>query len=102
VTRFAFQQALVQQFSLDGLRTLAFELGIEHDEIPATVRSAYARELISYCERRPGYIKRLIELCKRERPELIGRMHSFVYLKPFKLPGNLCGSLLAFWACLPS
>jgi len=70
VTRFAFQQALVQQFSLDGLRTLAFKLGIEHDEIPATVRSAYARELISYCERRPGYIKRLIELCKRERPEV--------------------------------
>jgi hypothetical protein len=70
VTRFTFQQALAQHFNLDELRTLAFELGIEHDDIPAAVRGAYARELISYCERRPDYIRRLIELCKRERPEV--------------------------------
>ena len=70
MTRSAFQQALVQHFNEDELRTLAFELGVEHDKIPAIGREAYARELISYCERRSGCIERLIELCKRERPEV--------------------------------
>ena len=54
-------------FSEDELRTLCFEMGIDYDSLPGQGKSAKARDLVEYCDRR-GRVDELLDRCHRERP----------------------------------
>jgi len=43
---------LVTCYNMDELRTLAFDIGLQHEQIGGDTLSAYAMELLEYCERR--------------------------------------------------
>ena len=60
---------LLEGFSREDLKDLCFELGIDYDDLPAEGRSAKARELITYMERR-GRTAELVILGAEKRPHL--------------------------------
>ena len=60
---------LVRHFDVEELRTLCDDLGIAHDDLGAEGRTAMARELIAYLERR-GRLPELIGLCRERRPHV--------------------------------
>ena len=61
-------EALTECFTLEELKTLCFELGIDGEAIYAEANKiAFARELIAYCERQ-RLVKRLIDAARRNRP----------------------------------
>jgi hypothetical protein len=43
---------LTKCYNLDELRTLAFDIGLKHDQISGDTPNVYAMELLEYCERR--------------------------------------------------
>ena len=43
---------LVKCYNLEELQTLAFDVGLRHDEIAGDTPNTYAMELLEYCERR--------------------------------------------------
>ncbi len=55
-------------FNLDGLHDLAFELGIDKDNLP-TRKKSFARELIQNLKKQQR-LHELVELCRRERPNI--------------------------------
>lgn len=59
-------ELLAQHFSLEELRTLCFRLGLDIADLPGEGKSAKARELVTYMERR-GRTAELIAAAKRER-----------------------------------
>lgn len=59
-------ELLAQHFSLDELRTLCFRLNLDIADLPGEGKSAKARELVTYVERR-GRTAELIVEAKRER-----------------------------------
>lgn len=59
--------AMTHTLSLEELRTVCFELGIEYDDLPPGGRTDKTRELILFCERH-GRIDDLLNLLKRKRP----------------------------------
>lgn len=59
-------QQLVDQFNLEELRTLCFTLGIDPDDLGGNGKSAMARELVLYMERR-GQSDRLHEAIQQQR-----------------------------------
>jgi hypothetical protein len=61
------RQLLVEHFSLDEIRGLIFDLGIQPDTVPGEGLTAKALELVAYCERR-GLLDVLIQSCQRQRP----------------------------------
>lgn len=65
----ALYRALDETFSLEELRELAFEMGIDLESLPGEGRSAQARELISYC-RRHGRLGELRTRVVAKRPHL--------------------------------
>lgn len=54
-------------FSLDELRGLCFELGIEFENLRGETREAKALALVEFCQRR-RLVNQLLEICARERP----------------------------------
>jgi hypothetical protein len=46
------RQLLAERFDNEELQTICFDLGIDPDNLPGQAKSARARELISYLERR--------------------------------------------------
>lgn len=64
--RAELRQNLTGRFNRDELRTLCFDLGIEHENLPET-KDGMARELVAYCER-TGSISRLVAKCGELRP----------------------------------
>lgn len=52
-------ERLVNLYNMEELRTLSFDIGLVHEEIPGDTLSQYARELIAYCERR-GMLRELL------------------------------------------
>jgi len=62
-------ELLAQHFSLEELRTLCFRLGLDIADLPGEGKSAKARELVTYMERR-GRTAELIAAEKRERPHI--------------------------------
>lgn len=62
-------ELLVQHFGLEDLRTVCFRLGVDIADLPGEGRSAKARELITYMERR-GRTDDLRVEAKRERPHV--------------------------------
>jgi hypothetical protein len=63
------REMLVKRFSVEELRTLCFDLGLEYDGLPGDGKEAKARELVAYLERRDR-IPELEEKSKRLRPDL--------------------------------
>lgn len=59
---------LNQAFTLEDLRNLAFELGIDQDNLP-TIKKSMARQLILELKNRQR-LPELVTLCRRERPEV--------------------------------
>lgn len=43
---------LVKCYNMEELRTLAFDIGLKHDQIGGDTPNTYAMELLEYCERR--------------------------------------------------
>lgn len=60
------RRKLVSYFSIDELRTMCFDLGIQYEDFPVTL-GGMSRELIASCER-SGRISQLIEECRQQRP----------------------------------
>ena len=65
--RSELRRSLTEHFNRDELRSLCFDLGIEHEDLPDTL-NGMARELVKACERR-GRIPKLIEAVRRLRPD---------------------------------
>lgn len=63
------RRLLVQRFSLDELRTLAFDLGMDLDDLPGEGRPAKTRELVAVVNR-AGRLGELAAQAERERPEV--------------------------------
>jgi hypothetical protein len=63
----AIRDVLVSRFSLTELHTLAFDLGIDREDIPGSTKGEFAREFVTYCARR-GRLNALVEAVRRERP----------------------------------
>ena len=59
---------LAEHFNKEELRTLCFDLGIEHENLPET-KDGMARELVAYCER-IGKIRELVAQCRKLRPNV--------------------------------
>jgi hypothetical protein len=67
--RARLRQVLTTRFSDEELRTLCFDLGIDHETLPAFGKEPRARELIAYLERR-GRISDLITAVSYARPDV--------------------------------
>ena len=63
------RQNLAEHFSIDELRTLCFDMGIKHENLPADTLDGMARELVSYCER-ACRIPELVAQCRKLRPNV--------------------------------
>ncbi|MCA9873663.1 MAG: hypothetical protein KC441_08410 [Anaerolineales bacterium] len=61
------RKLLGQYFSLSELHTLAFDLGIAHDDLPGSTRSQFAESLILHCYRQ-NRLEELVTLCREQRP----------------------------------
>jgi formylglycine-generating enzyme required for sulfatase activity len=66
--RAELRQKLVEHFNREELRTLCFDLGIEHENLPDT-KDSMARELVAHCERQ-GRIPELVAACQRLHPKV--------------------------------
>jgi hypothetical protein len=58
---------LREQFSRGDLRQLAFDLGVDHEDLPGDTKTDLARELTLDCQRR-GRLAELERVVERERP----------------------------------
>jgi len=61
------RKLLGQYFSLSELHTLAFDLGISHDDLPGGTRPQFAESLILHCYRQ-NRLEALLQLCRAQRP----------------------------------
>ena len=62
------QHMLHQLFDTAELNALAFNLGIQNDDLKGETLAARVQELVLHCERR-SLVNKLLELCRQERPE---------------------------------
>ena len=60
---------LNQYFSRGELNTLAFDLGIDYQNIPGETKQERARELVLYCQRN-GLLDGLLAEARRQRPHV--------------------------------
>jgi hypothetical protein len=60
------RQNVEKYFNLDELRNLAFDLGINYENLPGETLRAKSRELVDYCQRH-NILDDLIELCAELR-----------------------------------
>lgn len=70
--RTALLQFLVQHYTLDGLKTLCFNLFVDYDNLSGDTKNAKARELILNLER-AGRLEELIVVMGREQPRAFRR-----------------------------
>ena len=62
------REILVRRFSVDELRTLCFDLGLEYGELPGEGKEGKVRELVAFLGRRDR-IPELEEKARRLRPD---------------------------------
>lgn len=67
--RNALLEKLTSHFSLEELKTLSFRLNVDYDQVGATSKEQFTRELILFCERR-GLMTELLRQCRAMRPQL--------------------------------
>ncbi len=65
----ALRERLVAHFSMGELQTLAFDLGMDFEELGGEGKTAKARELVSYA-RRHGHLEALLRLAAAQRPHV--------------------------------
>lgn len=70
--RTSLLQFLVQHYTLDGLKTLCFNLFVDYDNLGGDTKNAKARELILNLER-AGRLEELIAVLSREQPRAFRR-----------------------------
>lgn len=63
------RRRLVDYYSLEDIRTLCFDLGVDFDSLPGEGKDGKARELVIYCRNR-AMIDTLVENARRARPQL--------------------------------
>ncbi|MCB9006407.1 MAG: SUMF1/EgtB/PvdO family nonheme iron enzyme [Ardenticatenaceae bacterium] len=63
------RKLLIQHFSLDELRVLCFDLGLEYEELPGDTRTTKMHGLIEYLQRR-GELPRLLNEAVDHRPNV--------------------------------
>jgi formylglycine-generating enzyme required for sulfatase activity len=63
------RKLLIQHFSLDELRVLCFDLGLEYEELPGDTRTTKMHSLIEYLQRR-GELSRLLNEAIHHRPNV--------------------------------
>ena len=63
------RQDLTDHFNEEELRTLCFDMGLDYESLPAQGKAGKAREIIAQVERN-GAITKLIEQCRRLRPDV--------------------------------
>jgi hypothetical protein len=61
------RQGITDAFSLEELRTLCSDLGVDYDNLGGEGKEAKARELVSFLNRR-GELSLLVEYCLSKRP----------------------------------
>jgi Effector-associated domain 1/Effector-associated domain 7 len=66
----AIREALIQHFSLDELRLLTQEVGVDYDNLPGETKMRKALELVLYFERRGG-VGTLVAAVRRVRSNVI-------------------------------
>jgi len=64
------RKLLIQHFSLDELRVLCFDLGLEYEDLPGSTRTTKMHGLIEYLQRRSKLYKLLAEV-RIQRPDVI-------------------------------
>ena len=67
--RAQLRELLARSFDLEDLRTLAFDLGLNHEDISGDTVRARTRELIAFLEKRER-LSELIAWARRERPTI--------------------------------
>jgi hypothetical protein len=67
--RSELRQNLVGNFGDNDLRDLCFDMDVDYESLPGEGKSAKARELIAYCERR-GRLPELVTKCYELRPNV--------------------------------
>lgn len=67
--RNALLEKLVLYFSLEELKTLSFRLNIDYEQVGVVNKEQFAREIITFCERR-GLVTELLRQCRAMRPHL--------------------------------
>lgn len=77
------RQSLIQQFSKSELHHLAFDLGVEYEELTGSTRSDKAVSLIEYLQRN-GRLPELITQCRQLRPSTI--WPDVAHIKPYSDP----------------
>ena len=65
------QKALVELYSFDEMRDLVFRLGLDPEDISGANKSAYARELVSFMQRR-GRLQEFVATLRADRPHWTG------------------------------
>lgn len=63
------QHAITQFFSLEELGQLAFEMGIDFDELPGSTKERKAREIVLFADRR-GQLELLVHHIRSLRPNI--------------------------------
>jgi hypothetical protein len=63
-------EALIRRFNLEELHDLCFQLKLDHEEIGGGTKTAFARELVTYLERR-GRLDELVEAVRHTRGDVI-------------------------------
>jgi hypothetical protein len=63
------RRILVQQFDINDLRTLCFDMNIDYEGLPGDGKGAKVRELLAFLERR-GRIYELLDTIRQLRPDL--------------------------------
>ena len=66
--RTALRELLAGRFNLEELRTLCADLGVDYDDLPGEGKTARARELIAFLDRR-GRLPQLIRVGAAARPD---------------------------------
>lgn len=100
---------LTENFDLEELRTLAFDLGVDFDNLRGEGKEAKARELVAYLER-SGRLGELVDVIRELRPRLgpfLPRIPPApTPSPPYSLPQRGCafwwGSLIVKWGSLSS
>jgi hypothetical protein len=79
--RVEIHKILVTRFSLEEIKTLCFELGVEYENLPSGGKNSKARELVLYLERR-GRLDDLRAAIMHQRPDVIWPTTSPVAASP--------------------
>jgi len=89
---------LAKHYDLEELRTLAFDLGVDWDELGGETKSARARELIAYLKRR-NRLGDLVAAIETSRPDVVQELQTVMSVVPTQgIPGQGITPLIDIYA----